>query len=358
MGTRNGSPSIHLSPGRERILAHILFYDSYVSIHALMVHQRKGPACGMPRLFARLLPIRRHTRATSAIPGQQETRLPYLVSVEVQNSKSPVAPTNASFSPPSLLPSRDLPLFLGGVLYLFRRRRCRAAVPLCMERGRWRHPGMEMGVEGYPRGVQALPRGAAVGRGKRATFLRIRLIRHNQPVDQSQLGSTPEMGSASCVSCFAAQVTLHPRPQPQRRCCVGFLCAFILFYVDRTPYYCGFCCLVPGLGKNTHLSPRLTSGLDVSARPILCVDSNSIPSRCLCGGALTIYPYHGGGRKRGPAFLAKFDMVWSPPTAWSRWVVFWQWSGCRCSWFCCCSSASRRYDENMNTLLILLSVVW
>ena len=29
----------------------------------------------------------------------------------------------------------------------------------------------------------------------------------------------------------------------------------------------------------------------------------------LCGGALTIYPYHGGGRKKDPAFLAKFDIV-------------------------------------------------
>lgn len=29
----------------------------------------------------------------------------------------------------------------------------------------------------------------------------------------------------------------------------------------------------------------------------------------LCGGALTIYPYHGGNRKKDPAFLAKYDMV-------------------------------------------------
>lgn len=29
----------------------------------------------------------------------------------------------------------------------------------------------------------------------------------------------------------------------------------------------------------------------------------------LCGGALTIYPYHGQGRKRDPAFLSNFDMV-------------------------------------------------
>lgn len=29
----------------------------------------------------------------------------------------------------------------------------------------------------------------------------------------------------------------------------------------------------------------------------------------LCGGALTIYPYHGESRKKDPDFLAKFDVV-------------------------------------------------
>ncbi|CAN0514492.1 unnamed protein product, partial [Scytosiphon promiscuus] len=29
----------------------------------------------------------------------------------------------------------------------------------------------------------------------------------------------------------------------------------------------------------------------------------------LCGGALTIYPYHGQGRSKDPSFLAKFDVV-------------------------------------------------
>ncbi|CAM9715351.1 unnamed protein product, partial [Ectocarpus sp. 12 AP-2014] len=29
----------------------------------------------------------------------------------------------------------------------------------------------------------------------------------------------------------------------------------------------------------------------------------------LCGGALSIYPYHGGNRRKDPAFLAKFDIV-------------------------------------------------
>lgn len=29
----------------------------------------------------------------------------------------------------------------------------------------------------------------------------------------------------------------------------------------------------------------------------------------LCGGALTIYPYHGGNRKKDPEFLAQFDIV-------------------------------------------------
>ncbi|CAN0135201.1 unnamed protein product, partial [Ectocarpus sp. 8 AP-2014] len=29
----------------------------------------------------------------------------------------------------------------------------------------------------------------------------------------------------------------------------------------------------------------------------------------LCGGALSIYPYHGGGRKKDPTFLSQFDMV-------------------------------------------------
>lgn len=29
----------------------------------------------------------------------------------------------------------------------------------------------------------------------------------------------------------------------------------------------------------------------------------------LCGGALTIYPYHGSNRNKDPNFLAKFDLV-------------------------------------------------
>lgn len=29
----------------------------------------------------------------------------------------------------------------------------------------------------------------------------------------------------------------------------------------------------------------------------------------LCGGALSIYAYHGGNRKKDPAFLAEFDIV-------------------------------------------------
>ncbi|CAN0361869.1 unnamed protein product, partial [Hapterophycus canaliculatus] len=29
----------------------------------------------------------------------------------------------------------------------------------------------------------------------------------------------------------------------------------------------------------------------------------------LCGGALTIYPYHGGNRVKDPSFLANFDIV-------------------------------------------------
>lgn len=37
--------------------------------------------------------------------------------------------------------------------------------------------------------------------------------------------------------------------------------------------------------------------------------TGSQEAKRLCGGALTIYPYHGGNRSKDPSFLSKFDIV-------------------------------------------------
>lgn len=81
----------------------------------------------------------------------------------------------------------------------------------------------------------------------------------------------------------------------------------------------------------------------VLRRIILCDNQEA---KRLCGGALSIYPYHGGSRRKDPAFLAKFDMVvttygvvqvcWGGPVAVTRFFVWKLWRTCgRCRFLVC-----------------------